>query len=345
MWGDAMAGYYPILKGRKAEFQAIDNLAGELAPHIVPIFEVVPDKGPIEDARKFIERVKRTLPPGMVVAVDVQHLPEPMTGTRRPLHDIAVDLEAWRISALPVVHLQDTTQQLADVRSAAAMHGGGVVRVTASHAEPDVTEVDGRLSQVLAVIELRTEDCIVVLDAAEVRSDQDLTKAEPLLRKHLAWTRRHHWKDVVVASGAMPPNLSQVPPHRATPLRRRDFELWQRLQQHGVQFADYCIAHPGTSGKGWGPAPNIRHTGRDTWWTYRTTRDGKGNIGIYDICKALVSADHWPAAGRHFSWGDEQIALRAAGHAGTGVATDWIAWGTSHHLAYVAAQLGLTTTA
>ncbi|MCZ7437496.1 hypothetical protein O7598_13915 [Micromonospora sp. WMMC241] len=125
------------------------------------------------------------------------------------------------------------------------------------------------------------------------------------------------------------------------PTTRRDLELWERIHDHGIQFADYGISHPGTNQRARGPAPNIRYTDRDTWWTYRAARDGRGNSAIYDLCRALVSADHWPPDGRRFSWGDEQIARRAAGHAGPGTATQWLAWGTSHHLAYVAAQLGL----
>ncbi|WP_018784305.1 beta family protein [Micromonospora sp. CNB394] len=340
-----MAGYYPILKGRKAEFRALDHIADELVPHILPIFDVPPsDQGSIKAASAFSQRAQESIPRDMAIAVDVRHLPEPTTGTRRPLQDIADDLHRWGIPALPVAHLHDTPAQLADVRDAAAPYGG-VIRLPADHTEPDAAETGARLSHVLSATELHPEDCILILDVAEVPSDRDLTSAEPLIRKHLAWARRHPWKTVVVAAGAMPANISHVPAHTATPLRRRDFDLWKRLQEHDIQFADYGITCPRMSSGTRGPAPNLRYTHHDAWWAYRATRDGNGNIGIYDICKALVSADHWPAAGRHFSWGDEQIALRAACHAGTGVATDWIAWGTSHHLAYVAAQLGLPPTA
>ncbi|MFF5175683.1 beta family protein [Micromonospora sp. NPDC000089] len=336
-----MAGYYPILKGRRAELQAISHVPDELAPHILPIFDVPPsDRGSIKDAYVFSQYAQETIPRDMVIAVDVRHLPEPTTGNRRPLQDIAGDLHQWGIPALPVAHLHDTPAQLADVRDAAAPHGG-VVRLTGDDAQLDAAEIAARLSHVLCATDMRPEDCILILDLAEVRSDQDLTSAEPLARKHLAWARRHPWKTVVVAAGAMPPNVSHVPAHIATPLRRRDFNLWQRLQDHGIPFADYGVTHPRMSSGSRGPAPNIRYTDREAWWTYRATRDGNGNTGVYDICQAIVSANHWPTAGRHFSWGDEQIVLRAAGHAGAGTATHWIAWGTSHHLAYVADQLGL----
>ncbi|WP_135240186.1 beta family protein [Micromonospora aurantiaca] len=342
-----MTGYHPILKGRQAELQAVSHVPDELAPHILPIFDLPPSKhGPITDACTFSQRAQDSIPRDMVIAVDVRHLPEPTTGTRRPLRDIADDLHPWGIPALPVAHLNDTPAQLADVRYSAAPYGG-VLRLTADHTEPDDTETDARLSHVLSATELQPENCTLVIDVAEVASDRHLTTAEPLVRKHLVWAGRHPWKAVVVAAGAMPATISHVPAHTAIPLRRRDFDLWQRLKDHDIQFADYGVTYPGAGSGPRGPAPNIRYTHQDAWWTYRAPRDGKGsgNTGIYDICQALVAADHWPRTGRHFSWGDEQIALRASRHAGPGTATQWIAWATSHHLSYVADQLGLTAIA
>ncbi|MEE3921920.1 hypothetical protein V2I01_37530 [Micromonospora sp. BRA006-A] len=280
----------------------------------------------------------------MAIAVDVRHLPEPTTGTAghsatSPTTCTRGDPRAARRP--PERH----PAQLADVRYAAAP-AGGVLRLAAGHTEPDDAETDARLSHVLSATELRPENCTLVIDVAEVASDRHLTTAEPLVRKHLVWAGRHPWKAVVVAAGAMPATIP-APAGTAIPLRRRDFDLWQRLKDHDIQFADYGVTHPGAGSGRRGPAPNIRYTHQDTWWTYRAPGDAmdSGNTGIYDICQALVSADHWPPTGRHFSWGDEQIALRAARHAGPGTATQWIAWATSHHLSYVAGQLGLTVIA
>ncbi|PTA44978.1 beta family protein [Micromonospora sp. RP3T] len=333
-----MADYFPILHGRAGEFDAIDQVPDELAPHLLPIFDVAATThGPIHDAHTFSRRAQDTLPRDMTIAVDAHRLPDPATGLRRPLPDIAEDLHQWGNPMLPVAHPHDSPARLADIRDAAALHGHGAV-LRLDHTDDDA---ETRAHHLLSAIDLRADHAVLLLDAAHLRSEHDLTRAEPLVRKHLSWTHRHPWKAVVVAAGAMPRSIAHLPPDTPTPLRRFDLDLWQRLHDHHVRFADYGIAHPRPATGGWGPPPNLRYTDHDVWWTYRATRDDNGNDAIHDLCRTLVTADHWPTLGRHFSWGDEQIALRAARHATPGTARHWLAWGTSHHLAHVANHLGL----
>ncbi|QLQ35930.1 beta family protein [Micromonospora robiginosa] len=335
-----MADYYPILKGRKGELEAIGNIDDELAPHILPVFDVPPsDNGPIKDARAFSRQAQRTVPRDMAIAVDIRHLADPTSGIRRPLPDIAEDLHQWGTPFLPVAHLRDTPGRMADIREAAALHGHGAVLRLEDDIDHD--EIDIRLSDLLSATELTAAECVLILDAAEVRSEHDLTRVEPLIHKRLNRVERHPWKAVALAAGAMPRSISHLPPGRPTPLRRWDLDLWRRLHDHGLAFADYGITHPQVaSGRG-RPAPNLRYTDHDVWWAYRAHGDNDGNQAIHHLCQALVSADHWPDVGRRFSWGDEQIALRASHHAGPGTPSQWISWGTSHHLAHVSTQLGL----
>src|SRR6266516_1833810 len=134
-WSDAHPGgnglvitYMPILKGREGEFRAVSHLSDALVPHVLPIFEVVPtDDGPIKDAYRFGDKVHESLPADLVVAVDVRHLPDPADGIRRPMRDIADDLGAWVIPMVPVLHLHDSPERMADAGYAAAMHGGHAV--------------------------------------------------------------------------------------------------------------------------------------------------------------------------------------------------------------------------
>jgi hypothetical protein len=87
------------------------------------------------------------------------------------------------------------------------------------------------------------------------------------------------------------------------------------------------------------PMPNIRYTGDDAWWIYRWPSEKNQDAAMYELCRALVESPHWPVDGHNFSWGDQEIALRASGDCGPGNAMQWRAWGTSHHLAHVADQL------
>jgi hypothetical protein len=157
------------------------------------------------------------VPGGLCIAVDVRSLADPPAGLQRPVPDIAEDLAAWGVPTLPVLHPAGSGRRLADLGSAAALHGRGAV---------------------------------VRLELQELDLDKKL---------------------------------------------------------------------PGSS--------------------MRWARRSGGNSGFFDLCASLVTADHWPAEGGGYSWGDAQLAKRAAGEGGPGNPESWIKWGMSHHLAEVVDRL------
>ncbi|WP_369077093.1 beta family protein [Paractinoplanes maris] len=63
--------------------------------------------------------------------------------------------------------------------------------------------------------------------------------------------------------------------------------------------------------------------------------DGNGNKAMYELCASLVAADHWPAEGGAYSWGDGEVARCAERFGGPGNPMQWRAWGTAHHLTHV----------
>jgi hypothetical protein len=336
-----MVTYMPILKGREGEFSAIAHLSAPLVRQVLPIFEVVPaTNDPIKDAYRFGKKVRESLPADLTIAVDVRYLEETTDGVRRPMRDIADDLAAWLIPMRPVLHLYDSPARLADVRYAAGLHDGhAILRLGDDTRDPDHAEAEEVLDYLRDQAGLMIEQCHLLLDVFEVRSERDLTRVEPIVRKCVSWAQRYPWRSVTVAAGAMPQSVSHLPVNTATPVRRWDLHLWQRVADLGVQYADYGIAHPGMAGASWRPKPSLRYTDDEVWWIYRWPQDTIDRPAMYDLCKVLVASDHWPAEGRDYSWGDHQIAVHATGVGGPGNATNWRAWTTSHHLARTVDQL------
>jgi hypothetical protein len=333
--------YMPILKGREGEFKAIGRLDSSAARHLLPIFEVVPASiDSTADAFAFTNQVRRSLPADLAIAVDVRYLDDPAEGLRRPIRDIAEDLAAWRIPVLPVFRLEDSAQRLGDIGYAAETHGGdAVLRLGGGLRDPDDAEAESRIGEVLGQAGLAVERCHLLIDFGEVRNERDVTRVESTARKCVTWAQRYPWRSITIAAGAMPESLAHVPINRPTPIERWDTHVWQRVRDVGVGYADYAIAHPRIGGLRWRPTPNLRYTADDVWWIYRWHQVKGERPAMYDLCRVLVTTDHWPAEGRHFSWGDSQIAVRAGGSGGPGNPANWRAWATSHHIAHVVHRL------
>ncbi|RGC66166.1 hypothetical protein C5N14_25350 [Micromonospora sp. MW-13] len=337
-----MAQYWPVLKARAGEFKALGQLRDHEVSRIHPLFELSPsDDSPTKSGLKFVRQVREAVPAGLVLGVDTTYVRVNDDG--RPLiTEIASDLAQWGVPIAPVIRLHDPDEQLSACGEAARLHGEtAIVRLGSLTTDPDPVADSSRLSRALSIARISLERCHLVVDMAEVSSERDVSRAEQVARNVLDSLGNQGWASIVVASGAMPSSLTSLPRNEATPLTRWDWKLWEKLADRGPEFGDYAIAHPTPPGTGArGPLPSLRYTASGNWWIYRWARHQTGgNDSFYDLCQALVASEHWPTEGSDFSWGDSELARCARHQPGPGNATQWRAWGTSHHLAHVMSEL------
>ncbi|SCL34775.1 Beta protein [Micromonospora pallida] len=313
--------YRPILTAGRSELEALGHLDTDAAALVVPILTLT-DGDSVD--------LPRRLPAGLTVAVDLAGLPGtgPLLGLLRQ-----------GVPLVPVIGFAERDDRLVAQGAAARSHLGWAVlrlRLRVDPYGPDAAT--GAAERIWRRTGLMPEQCDLLLDVGEVCCAADLRTAEPRVRRLVDWARRHAWRSVTVAAGAMPPALPGLPDGEPVRLARWDWLLWQKLTGLGLGYGDYGIrsATPGPPER----LPAMRYTADEAWWIYRwSRRGGRGDDRVAELCRAVVSASHWPAAGAGFSWGDHEIVRRARGAAGAGSATSWAAWGTSHHLAHVLATL------
>ncbi|PZF92608.1 hypothetical protein C1I99_21565 [Micromonospora deserti] len=314
-----------MLASRRGELEALCHLDGIDTPLLAPVLQVSTSDSYTLDALG-------RLPEGLVPAVDVSALPDaPET-----------ELVRWGVPLVPVIGLVESDRRLVAHGAAARAHTRRAVirlRLGQDRAGPDATTA--AVERIWRYARLVPEQCDLLVDAGDVCCRADVRVTEPRVRRLLEWARRHAWRSVWVAAGGLPPALARLPTDQPVRLDRWDWQLWQRLADLGVGYGDYGVgsAVPGADQPG-DRLPTMRYTTDGAWWVYRwSRRGGRSDERVADLCRTLVSAPHWPAAGAAFSWGDHEILRRARRTAGAGSTSNWAAWSTSHHLAHVLATL------
>ncbi|MGJ9424179.1 beta family protein [Aeromicrobium sp. CF3.5] len=335
-----MSHYRPVLKAKPGELQALGNLSGAVKAGLTPILELCPDDdGPVVAVAKAMQKFGTYLSGYGVVCVDFGHLPHSHGSKVIPL-DVATELASIGLSVVPVARMNDSAAALSSAATIAADHGQGLLlRVgvetlgsTVSFDASHVSALSSALGQPISEIDL-------VLDLGSI---QGLTATQIASLEVLLGTAGAvgAWRSITVSAGAFPDSISGLAPGSRHDLPRYDATLWRELTSRGhqIDFGDYAVNHPALPGQGRGPLPNLRYTNGHNWAVWRESKTRPGNESFFDLCKKVLVDSAW--SGATYSWGDNEIALKAAeATPKAGSATQWRAYGTSHHFTTVVDRL------
>jgi hypothetical protein len=324
--------YRPILRPRRGELAALSHLDPRDAARVLPILELEAGPG-------IVPLIRRFPPQTGAIAIDFGAVPEPRDPLTLPALDLAEELAELGVAMLPVLRAYDADRRLLAHGLAARMHLRRAVLRLQPHVDAGSPAAANAIAErVLCRAGLEVEEVDLLVDLAETACVPDPGAIEDRARRVLRWARGMPWRSVSVASGAMPPNLDDLPTDRPVTVGRRDARVWARLGEPGVGYADYGVTSPvrrhGVQRHR--QLPTLRYTGEQHWWIYRwARRGGRGDDRCQDLCRTLVNSSHWPAAGARFSWGDAEIARRARTAPGPGSPAGWMSWSTSHHIAHI----------
>lgn len=339
--------YVAVLKGKPGEFAAWRRASSAVVKGCRPLFEVVPTRGEDQDLSTFVNGVAVRWPPNAVLTVDTGYLDqsEPIAGTpHQAVLWTARSLHQRGIPAIPVMRPDDEPDVLAEVASAIALHGqGACLRLGSEESDPDPDYADAWVPDALDAANVIPGDVDLVIDLWAVASAREVGRALPVATAMLAWAdATGPWRNVAVVSGAFPASISNLPTGTASPIPRFDAELFDQIVASNAplepDYGDYGVAHPAMpTPVPRGPLPNLRYTASRECLVYREQRTLPGNQSFFTLCTAVVASGHWP--GPSYSWGDSEIARCAASQGGAGTATQWRAYGTSHHLEHIIDRL------
>jgi hypothetical protein len=323
--------YRPILRSRRGELAALHHLDDAAAGRVMPIIELSPGDR--------LADLLRQLPPRTgVIAVDLTGIAELGDPLCSPPLDLAEELAGVGVAMLPVLRAYDSRRRLVEHGLAARIHLGRAVLRLQPHLDArNPVSATATADRLLSGAGLEAERVDLVIDLAETACAAHADRFEERARHVLRWARGSPWRSITVAAGAMPPNLDDLPTDEGVPVGRLDAQVWARLSEPGVGYADYGVTSPvRRHGANHRQLPTLRYTAEHDWWIYRWARRGaRSDDRCHNLCRTLVGSPQWPATGARFSWGDAQIARQARSARGGGSAANWIAWSTSHHIAHV----------
>jgi hypothetical protein len=327
--------YQPILRPRRGEFAALAHLSADEAVRITPIVELDP-------AISILPLVRELRPRTGELALDFGNIPESPAPAEQPL-PLAERLARLGVAVVPVLRPHESGRRLVSHGLAARMHLGRAVLRLQPHVDAgNPALADAITDRVLAITALEPADIDLLIDLAETACRSHADEVEERARRVLRWARTLPWRSVTVASGAMPPNLDDLPTDRPVAVGRLDARMWARLGEPGIGYADYGVTSPvrRLGVQHHRQLPTLRYTTDREWWIYRwARRGGRSDDRCHDLCRTLVTSPQWPSAGARFSWGDAEIARRARTARGAGSSASWIAWSTSHHISHVLRDL------
>jgi hypothetical protein len=331
-----MTIYVPIFKSKPAEIWACQHASSNFLTKNRVVFEIVPGEDPDKTVTTFATRLSKAWPTGAVVTVDSRYVGRP----HGMVYNIAQALDRHYIKECPVFHLDDSPLVLGEVRKSCALHAqGACLRLGSEDNDPDPTVSQTKVMTVLNAVGLMVSDIDLLIDFSVIDSIRDVTRCVPLAINMLSWAKKlGKWRSVTISSGAFPLSISNLGLGQATSLHRYDALFFTTVTQANLpiqpDYGDYGINYPRMPiPVPRGPKPNLRYTDGKVWQVYREDKILPGNESFYTLCSRVVNSAHW--AGQNYSSGDVEIERCSRSTGGAGTATQWLAYGTSHHLVHV----------
>jgi hypothetical protein len=345
--------YFPLLRTKKGEMDALLALNGPSAAYLHPVLQIPPpdldeDDNPVAPSaaytNKVLGSVKKILVAGSPLSTFLDPAP---AGLPTALLDALLNAIATQGGTPgPVFYLNGS----ADYAKLYKQHFGPISMAILRLREPDLTPtLPATLKAALTRYGLLPDQVLVMLDAGDISAKTaPVTLFATAMMGATFQLQAMKVAGIIIASAALPAKDEKLKKWVPTQYVRRELELFSSVKTatgYDLHFADYATGNvidaPTPSRLG---APKVRYTLAGAYEVLRgekasTGRGGKSMTVQYEtISKHVVG--HSGYSGRLFSWGDTHIHNSSQPTATKrGNATTWVTANTSHHLELVVSML------
>lgn len=367
--------YYPILRIKKGEADALANLKDSTRNAIRPVLVIPPmdtvilskeekSKG-VSLAEKqqrkddnyvpgFAKNLATALKGDDTFTYYLDAKPAGLSPTR--LQQVLTKIKPLSVKPRPVLYLQGSTQYWQLFNTLLGLPEAVMLRLTAGEiASPTTPQL---VSKWIKELHLEGIELVVMLDAGDVSGAEVGMYAPTISNMHNQLQRVLPGATYVVAGGGYPSSLTRITPWVEHRFERKCWTLWQKVHQWEpyIHFADYGPMSAVTLNEaGQRGAPKVRYTLDSNFMLYqgvvktvakvtttaaaKTLKPAPSPTEQYlIISKQVHSLIDYPGAS--FSWGDNHVfQSKDPLYLKRGNPTTWVTVNVSHHVEHVVATL------
>lgn len=355
--------YVPIIKAKKGEFDALDNI--DLATHekILPLFELPrlteqtlstkkyrDEQAPTElFVREISQKVSNSRGKFPVMLDFFKWPPNSKVESGEHVLNFAMaELHRLGVSVIPAIgydRWEDVEYQNA-LSNLRPVNNQFTIRLE-SYAFEDMREdlFDETLQEILETLNLDEQNCNIILDLGSVTTESLIDIQEEL---HIALKAlsSYNFRFISIAGCSITSSINDMVPETDSDaiILRREMVAWQALKVTDLGakliFGDYGISSPDAADSVRAQHANgkIRYTIGKNYFVVRghsrQIRD-KGTQ-MHGLAHKVVTSEHYMSS--RFSWGDKRIYDCSQGMF-IGNLTNWISIDLNHHLKAVVAEI------
>lgn len=354
--------YVPILKWKRGERTALEQLEPAYKTKMTPLIEVQPvpfnhalgvfSKSIDEHLEKIGKTVKAAWNQEKPVFVDVFSLynnedfeDDTLQTGQHPIEFVIDDIETNGIPAIPVTGIYRHDPFHSSIKSIIKKYNRGVCLRLEESDFSDIPSLKQSIDDLLNYLVIEKDLVDIVLDYKQIIPQQQQQHINNVALTLVQLPYLQEWRTLTLASTAYPKNLGQISTNSNGTLPRTEWNVYQSLRGYGLArqpaFGDYNISHPdfvNLDPRVINMAAGIKYTAGNEFLIFR----GKGikNNGfsqMVQICQSVIN--HKRYKGNNFSFGDQYIYDCAHQTVTTGNPEKWVIVGVNHHLSVVSNDL------
>lgn len=350
--------YFPILKAKQGEIQALKELKSITKSAIRPVLLVPPPnmsrpetRGEVPVVVPHTSKSIRTCINRLKSIADIEYFVDPSVAQLSDslITEVVDGLTKLPRIPLPVLALEGSDRYLDSYRVLIGEPEGYCLRLSADQsANPSIVS---DIQRALRHYKLAAPNGVLLLDMGDVSVAAANTaiyarNAVSMFRL----TSRLFFQEQVLASGAFPASFPPpAPSWTILSYPRRDMDMWRVVHaQISVSYGDFGISNPNNEPMpSYSGSPKARYTHDTEFKVIKGEAVGAHPLTMvaqyHRISNLLTASSLY--SGPTFSWGDAHI-NNCCNPASTsnGSLTTWVAVNTNHHIEFVVRQLVLPAT-